>query len=183
MKNSYEIVLLSNLLKKSRVKTHNDFVKALNFIYERLNNITPDSPDSQFNNQINFIKKFLPKTFLIKLLYRLRYDAMIGIHRNEEGDKVYGMISFQKHPSKLKIGMFDIYIKPERRDKALVNHFQKLSHLVYQLTKEFEEAGYIYIQCGLNKTTRKLLKLYKRMCRRNSWDSVIDIQNCRIYLN
>ena len=151
MKESYEIVLLSNLLKKSRAKTHPDFVKSLNFIYDRLDNITSNSPDSQFNNLINFIKKIMPKAFLINLLYRLRYDAIIGIHRTEKDNKVYGMISFQKHPSKLRIGMFDIYIRPERRDKALVNHFQKLSHLVYQFTKQFEKAGYTYIQCGLKQ--------------------------------
>lgn len=179
----YEMLFLSDLLKKSREKPHEDFLAALNYIYQRLEKITSDSPDSPFNKKIRLLKKILPPFFLPKLLYRLHYDAMIGFCKQGKEKIVYGMISFQKHPSRGKIGMFDIYISPERREKDMVGHFQKLSTMVYQLTQRFQQSGYKYLQCGKNETTKKLLRLYQRMCMRNEWDCIVDVENSRIYLS
>lgn len=182
MEVNYEMVLLSDLLKKSRENPHPDFLAALNYIYQRIDQVTAQSPSSSFNSKIRFLKKILPPFFLPKLLYRLHYDAMIGFRKQGEEKVVYGMISFQKHPSKNRIGMFDIYISPERREKDIVGHFQKLSTMVYQLTQRFQQSGYSYLQCGKNETTKKLLRLYHRMCIRNEWDSMVDVETSRIYL-
>lgn len=177
----YEMFFLSDLLKKSRKNFHPDYLATLNYIQQRLDNI--ESANSEFNNQIKWIKKILPKSLIIKILYRLRYDALIGFYTEDGQPKqIYGMLTFQKHPQRVMIGMFDVYVSPERRNKDLSNHFQTIAKLVYELTQQFRHSGYRYIQCGKNQTTKRLLSLYEKICRRNQWGCHVDITESRIYL-
>ncbi len=180
MSTNYEMILLSDLLKKSRIVPHPDFILAQEYISKRLENL--GSVSSEFNNWIRWIKKILPFSILYKFLYHLRYDALVGFCEEEENREVYGMVSFQKHPFYHKIGMFDIYVSPERRGQDLSNHFQQLSQLVYELTLRFRDSGYEYLQCGKNETTKKLLTLYQKITIRNNWNCEVDVLSSRIYL-
>ena len=177
----YEFLLLSSLLKKSRENLHPDYADSLNYIKKRLEGIS-SSPSSEFNKKIKLFTKFIPVSFLVKILYRFGYDAMIGFCEENEVRTVYGMLSFQKHHSKGFIGMFDVFISQDRRGDELIANFRKISEMVYNLSKSFS-GDYKYIQCGKNEATRKLLELYKRFCKRNMWDSKVDVENSRILLS
>ena len=178
---TYEMFFLSDLLKKSRGKSASDFNDSLRYIYGRIESLGSSNASSQFNERVKWLKRLIPLSILVKLLHRMRYDAMMGFCRDGEKREIYGMISFQKHPSKKMIGMFDIYLSPSHRDKDLVAHFQKMAHLVYSLCRPLKEKGYAYIQCGKNETTQKLLRLYQRVSQRNEWESEVDIEQSRIY--
>ena len=181
MKSDYELVLLSELLKKSRDKPHPDFMAAIDYIFGRMEKLD-SSTFSQFNNKMRWLPRLVPRMLLMKVLYRCRYDALIGICSHDHSREIYGMLSFQKHPAKGRIGMFDIYLSPSRRDKDLLGNFGRLATLVYGFTQKFRQRGYHYIQCGNNQTTRRLLQIYQRVCRKNFWDCQIDVALTRIYL-
>lgn len=177
----YEICFLSDLLKKSRKNSHPDYLAVLAYIQNRLDHL--GAANSAFNRQMKYLQWILPKSFILKLLYRLRYDALIGFcSEDNQPHQVYGMITFQKHPGRAMIGMFDIYITPERRHQGMSNHFERLSQLVYDLTQRFQKSGYSYLQCGNNATTRRLLSLYEKVGRRNHWNCKVDVETSRIYL-
>ena len=180
-KPEYEMLLLSELLKKSRDKPHPDFLAAVAYIFQRLEGIG-SAPSSQFNKKMRWLPRIMPRLLVIKVLYRCHYDALIGICRQGQIRKIYGMLSFQKHPAKGRIGMFDIYLSPSHRDKDLLSNFGHLAALVYGFTQKFCQCGYSYIQCGNNAATRRLLRVYERVCRKNSWDCRIDVAQTRIYL-
>jgi len=176
----YEMLFLSELLKKSRINPHPDYVMALDYIYQRIDNMASDS--SQFNSKMRWLKYLLPRFFLPKLLYKLRYDAMMGFCEENGKKKICGMVAFQKHPQKSRIGMFDAYISPECRKTDFLRNSQNFFLLVHQLTQEFQQSGYLYIQCGSNDTTKRLLRLYRRACRQSNWQPNIDIEASRIYI-
>lgn len=181
MEPTYEILLLSDLFKKSRQKPHPDFCAAVAYIFRRLAALREAHPGSRFHRTFGRIAGFLPINICIRFLYHLRYDAMIGFCRQENHREIYGMISFQKHPSLGKIGMFDIYVSPERRAKDLLGNFPAMAELVYRLCERFLKKGY-YIQCGANETTRRVLRLYQRLAERNKWEISVDVNATRIYL-
>jgi hypothetical protein len=182
MEPQYQVLLLSELLKKSRNSPHPDFVRSLDYIFSRLEKIDARAAHSQFNNLIRWLRKLLPRFILIKVLYRLDYDAMMGFRDDEEARQIYGMISFQKHPRKAMIGMFDLYISPEDRGKDLLSAFDLLAGIVYRLSLHFASLGYRYIQCGKNETTRNALRLYQRSARKQGWNISVDIENSRLHL-
>ena len=139
-------------------------------------------PQSQFNKMIVWLKKLVPRPWLILILARLRYDALIWFCTQGEEKQIYGMMAFQKHPIKHVIGMFDVYITPERRNKDLASHFAGIADMIYQLSQRFKKNSYEYIQCGRNDTTRKLLKLYTKAVHKKYPDIHVEIEQSRIYL-
>ena len=183
MESNYELVFLSDLYNHSRRKSHPDFVLALDCFFHRLDDLGAASPDSQFNKMMHWLKRVFPRSLLIKLLYHLRYDAIIGFREEDGKREIYGMISFQKHPARFMIGMFDIYILQKRRHKDLAAHFSVMAELLYRLCQSFKHNNYRYIQCGDNDTTRKILRLYKRVARKNNWEGEVDVDLRRIYLS
>lgn len=183
MSREYEFFFLSDLLKKSRQEIHPDYQEALDFIWHRLDTLSENSPSSEFNRLIRWLKRIIPRSFLPILLYRFRYDACIGFHQKGEERNIYAMLTFQKHPRKGMIGMFDAYVREDRRNKDVVVSFVTIADLVYQLTQSFRKSGFQYIQCGQNRTTQKLLKLYKRVNKKKGRDVPVDIEKSRIYLD
>lgn len=179
MEAKYEIVILSDLLKKSRCTIHPDFQSALHYIFQRLDELNATMAKSQFSEMMQWLRKIFPQSILIKVLYHLRYDAMIGFRRQGENREIYGMITFQKH--RQKIGMFDIYISPKYRAKDLLGNFSIMAKLVYEICTRFA-ARYRYIQCGHNDTTRNVLKLYRRLGQKNHWHIEVDVAAAKIYL-
>jgi len=182
MESMYELVFLSDLYNRSRRKPHPDFTLALDCVFHRLDALGAASSDSQFNKLMRWVKRVLPRALLIRFLNHMRYDAIIGFWEEDGKREIYGMISFQKHPARFMIGMFDIYILPERRHKDLAAHFSIMAELLYRLCQSFKHDNYRYIQCGDNETTRKILRLYRRVMRKNNWEGAVDVDLRRIYL-
>lgn len=179
----YEAILLSDLFKQSRFTPHPDYILALNFIYHRLDLLMQSNTQSQFNTKAKWFKRLLPRWLLPKLLYRFRYDAMIGFVTTEESRKIFGMVSFQKHPRHAFLGMFDVYITPEQRGENSTEQFNKLSDLMLNIIHYYKDKNYKYCQCGHNITTQKILRLFKRYCKNKKLNIPIDIQSSKIYID
>lgn len=181
MRTEYEIVFLSRLFKKSRFQIHPDFKASLDYIFARIDELSAASENSQFHRKIFWLKR-MPRRLLVAVLKQLRYDAMMGFREKNGVREVYGMISFQKHPQQDMIGMFDIYLSPQNRNRDLLENFRLMADLVYELCEAFKKSHYLYIQCGYNDTTRKILRLYKRVARQRQWNIQVDVAQSRIYL-
>lgn len=178
---TYEVSLLSELLAKSGKTPHTDFTLALDCIFRRLDALGAASPDSQFNRLMRWVKRLVPRVLLVRLLQMLRYDTMVCFRDDDEGREVCGMISFQKHPKKSMLGMFDIYIVPHLRDKDLIGNFDLLADIVYQLSQKFCQQ-FRYMQCGKNATTQRVLRLYQRTAEKKGWQVRVEVEESRIYL-
>jgi hypothetical protein len=177
----YEMALLSELLAKSGKTPHPDFTLAVHCIFSRLDSLSAASPNSQFNRLVRWLKRLVPRILLIKLFQAMSYDTMICFKDDEDRREVCGMISFQKHPKKAMLGMFDIYIVPHLRDKDLLGNFDLLADMVYQLSQKFKDK-FTYMQCGKNATTQRVLRLYQRTAEKKQWQVCINIEDSRIYL-
>ncbi len=178
---TYKIIFLSDLIAEGKTEQDSNCQKVLKYLSQRLDQL--QSGQSEFGSKIRWIKSLIPFKLLIQVLQLFRYDALVGFDQDEANEiAIIGMISFQKHPKRKMIGMFDIYITPERRNRDISSHFQTLAQLVYEMTLQFKDSGYEYLQCGKNETTRKLLSLYEKIATRNSWNTQVDVAQSRIYL-
>lgn len=176
---NYEMSFLSDLWKQPARRP--DFIMAVDCIFGRLHGLNEASPHSQFNTMVLWIRRLIPRFFLIRLLHLLRYDTMICFKNGTDGREIYCMISFQKHPKKSMIGMFDFYVVPHLRGKSLVGNFEILAEMVYQLSQKFKQS-FSYLQCGKNITTQRVLRLYQRVANKKGWEIRIDVEASRIYL-
>ena len=91
------------------------------------------------------------------------------------------MISFQKHPARSMIGMFDIYVNPDDRGRHL-KKFKAMAEMIDQMCKRYRKNGYQYLQCGNNDTTRNILRIFEKICKKNYPDIKVDVKLSRIIL-
>lgn len=180
--NKYELFFLSDLRKKSRYskRYQRDFQLVLDYIFTRMDSIATNST-SQFNTFIQILRRFIPNFLLVTILNRLRYDSIVGIKKDGKQKRVYCMISFQKHPARSMIGMFDIYVNPQDRGRHL-KKFNAMAEMIDALCKRYRKNGYLYLQCGNNDTTRSILRIFKKMCKRQYPDIGVDVELSRILL-
>ncbi|WP_372370433.1 hypothetical protein [Candidatus Uabimicrobium sp. HlEnr_7] len=181
--NKYELCFLSDLRKKSRhsQRYESDFKLVLEYIFQRMDAIADVASTSQFNTFIQLLRRFVPNFLLITILNRFRYDSIVGIRKDDDGKRVYCMISFQKHPACNMIGMFDIYVNPEDRGKHL-RKFRAMAEMIDELCKRYRKNGYLYLQCGNNDSTRSILRIFGRICKKEYPDIGVDIEKSRILL-
>ncbi|MBP7020497.1 MAG: hypothetical protein KBC30_01550 [Planctomycetes bacterium] len=178
----YTTKLLSELFIQSRFHPVPDYILALEYIYHRLDLLQNSATQSQFNTKVKWLQRLFPHWLLPKLLYRFRYDAFLGFVTTETEYKIFGMISFQKHPQKQIIGMFDVYITPELRQQGSSSQFTHLSDMFYEVYQYYQPLNYKYFQCGKNRETRLILKCLQRESKKKGWDLPIDIETSRIYI-
>ena len=178
---SYEMFLISDLHRQSSRQGDSDFIMARDFIFGRLNALKDGAPNSQFNKTVDWLRKLVPNFILIRLLFLLGYDSMIFFRSGDNGREILGMISFQKHPQKSIIGMFDIYIVDHLRKKDVAGNFRHLSEMIYQTSQRFKQS-YHYMQCGNNLITQRILRIYGKLYKKKGWQGGVDVYTSRIYL-
>ena len=180
----YELFFLSQLRRYAKCTEQNqeNFQVALSYMFERMDKIANETT-SQFNTFIGLIRKWLPNSFLITLLNRMRYDSIIGFKQQQGKKHVFCMISYQKHPSRQMIGMFDIHVNPIDRNQKVAQQFEEMAAMINTMSERYRKNGYIYLQCGNNETTTRVLRIFGRIAKKKYPQLRVDVETSRIFLH